>query len=201
MLEIPKNARSLRNLPEKMRGAVRRLDEIFWKELSGMRVGKMLFEVNPVGGTEKAAEVKEIAARLDVNLENVMYVGDSITDVSAFRLVRSAGGVTVSFNGNNYAIREAEVAVLSRNAIVTALLASIFSRYGKNSLLTVIREWGPSAFGKFDLDEPLKEYFFKVCEERFPKAESVNQRNMARLMRESSEFRKSVRGESIGQLG
>ena len=201
ILKIPKNARSLRNFPKKMQDTVRRLDEIFWKELSDMKVGKILLEVNPVGGSEKAAVVKEITARLDVSLENVMYVGDSITDVSAFQLVRSAEGVTVSFNGNNYAVREAEVAVLSRNAIVTALLASIFSRFGKTRLLTLIREWKPSALAKSDLDKPLKECFFKVCEERFPKVESVTQRNMARLMRESSEFRRSVRGESVGQLG
>jgi energy-converting hydrogenase A subunit R len=201
MLEIPKNARSLRNLPKKMQDTVQRLDEIFWKELSDMKVGKILLEVNPVGGSEKAAAVKEIAARVDVSLENVMYVGDSITDVSAFQLVRSAEGVTVSFNGNNYAVREAEVAVLSRNATVTALLANIFSRFGKTRLLTLIREWEPSALAKSDLDKTLKECLFKVFEERFPKVESVTQRNMARLMRESGEFRRSVRGESVGQLG
>jgi energy-converting hydrogenase A subunit R len=201
MLEIPKSARSIRNFPKKMQDTVRRLDKIFWKELSDMKVGKILLGVNPVGGSEKAAAVKEIAARLDVSLENVMYVGDSITDVSAFRLVRSAEGVTVSFNGNNYAVREAEVAVLSRNAIVTALLANIFGRFGKTRLLTLIKEWGSSALAKSDVDKPLKEYFFKVCVERFPKVESVTQRNMARLMLESSEFRKSVRGEAVGQLG
>jgi hypothetical protein len=41
----------------------------------------------------------------------------------------------------------------------------------------------------------------KVYEEEFPKVELVTRNNMARLMRESSEFRKNVRGESIGQLG
>jgi len=32
-----------------------------------------------------------------------MYVGDSITDAEAFRLMRDAGGLAVSFNGNGYA--------------------------------------------------------------------------------------------------
>jgi hypothetical protein len=41
----------------------------------------------------------------------------------------------------------------------------------------------------------------KVYEEEFPKVELVTRNNMARLMRESSEFRKNVRGESTGQLG
>ena len=46
-----------------------------------------------------------------MELEDVMYVGDSITDVEAFKLVRDNGGLTVSFNGNSYAVKNAEVAV------------------------------------------------------------------------------------------
>lgn len=201
MLEIPKKARSLSDFPKKMQDTLERLDEIFWKELSDMEVGRMLLEVNPVGGSEKAAAVTEIADRLDIGLQDVMYVGDSITDVSAFQLVRSAEGVTVSFNGNNYAVREAEFAVLSRSALVTALVASVFNRFGKARLLTLIREWQPSVLKKSDLDKPLKDRLFKACAEMFPRVESVTQRNMARLMRESSKFRKNVRGEAVGQLG
>ena len=45
------------------------------------------------------------------SLADVMYVGDSITDVEAFKLVRDNGGLSVSFNGNSYAVKNAEVAV------------------------------------------------------------------------------------------
>jgi len=201
MLEIPGSARSLEDFPKKLQDAVRRLDEIFWQELSNMKAGRRMLDINPVGGSEKAAAITEIAAEQDVSLDNVMYVGDSITDVSAFQLVRSAGGVTVSFNGNNYAVREAEIAVLSQNAIVTALLAKAFNRFGKSGLLTLTGQWKTSAIAKSDLDRPLTERYFKVFEEEFPKVELVTKRNMAGLIRESGEFRKSVRGESIGQLG
>lgn len=54
MLEIPRGAQSLRDLPEKTRGELERLDDIFWKGISNMNVGKMFLEVNPVGGSEKA---------------------------------------------------------------------------------------------------------------------------------------------------
>jgi energy-converting hydrogenase A subunit R len=201
MLEIPGNAQSLEDFPEKLRDTLRRLDEIFWDELPSMNASGTLLEVNPVGGSEKAAAITKIAAELDTGLDNVMYVGDSITDVSAFRLVRSAGGLTVSFNGNSYAVREAEVAVLSRSAGVTALLANAFSEFGKSGMLTLTEQRKPSAIAKSAIGRPLKEYFLKVGEKGFPRVELVTTRNMTRLMRESSEFRKSVRGESIGQLG
>lgn len=201
MLEIPRNARFLEDFPGKLQDAVQRLDEIFWEGLSNMEASRMMLEVNPVGGSEKAAAITEIASELDVSLDNVIYVGDSITDVSAFQLVRSAGGVTISFNGNNYAIREAEIAVLSRNAIVTALLANTFSKLGRNGLLTLTKQWKPSGLARLNVDRPLKEYSLKAYEEDFPRVEFVTKSNMARLMRESSEFRRNVRGESVGQLG
>jgi len=91
--------------------------------------------------------------------------------------------------------------VLSRNAIVTALLANTFNRFGKSGLLTLTRQWKPSALTGLSIDRPLKEYSLKVCDRDFPRVELVTKSNMARLMRESSEFRKNVRGESIGQLG
>jgi energy-converting hydrogenase A subunit R len=201
MLEVPKKARSLEDFPKKSQDTVRRLDEIFWKELSNMKASRTILEVNPVGGSEKAAAITEITSELDVSLDNVMYVGDSITDVSAFQLVRSAGGATVSFNGNNYAVREAEIAVLSRNAIVTAILANTFNRSGKSGLLTLTKQWSPSVLTKLSVNRSLKEYSLKVYAKEFPKVELVTMNNTPRLMKESSEFRKNVRGESIGQLG
>ena len=201
MLEIPGNARSLEDFPKKLQDAVQRLDEIFWEELSNMKASRTILKANPVGGSEKAAAITEITSELDVSLDNVMYVGDSITDVSAFQLVRSAGGVTISFNGNSYAVREAKIAVLSRNAIVTALLANAFNRFGESGLVTLTRQWKPSALTGLSVNRPLKEYCLKVFEKDTPRVELVTKSNMARLMRESSEFRKNVRGESIGQLG
>jgi len=201
MLKIPRGAGSLADLPKRMQDTVQRLDEIFWEEIPSMKIGRLVAEVNPVGGSEKAAEVKDIVTKLNRGLENVMYVGDSITDASAFQLVRGAGGLAVSFNGNNFAVREAEVAVLSRNAIVTAVLASIFSRFGKARLVTFIREWKPSTMEKAGLYEPLNECFTKTCSDEFPTIKLITGRNVAKLMQESTLFRKKVRGEAVGKLG
>jgi len=201
MLKIPKDARSLTDLPEEMQTVVHRLDEIFWKGISNMKVGRMLHEVNPIGGSEKAAAVKDIVAGLNGQLENVMYVGDSITDVQAFQFVRNAGGLAVSFNGNSYAVREAEVAVLAENAVVTAALASAFSRFGKARLLVLAKEWEPATLGKFSLQENLAKSFLGLSRNRLPQVKPVTKQNLAKLMRQSTEFRKTVRGEAIGRLG
>jgi len=199
--EIPKGAKSLSDLPKEHQNAVRRLDEIFWKELSQMSVGAMLREVNPVGGDEKAEAVQNIVNELKSSMQSVMYLGDSITDVSVFKLVREGGGLTVSFNGNNFAVREAEVAVLSENAVVTAVLADAFNRFGKVHVMNLIKGWNLSTIEKLGLYPPLKKCFLKLCRKKFPRVELVTAQNMEKLMRESTNFRKSVRGEAIGKLG
>ncbi len=199
--EIPEDAKSLEDFPRRLQQTVKRLDEIFWKDISSMKIGKTLREVNPVGGFEKAAAVNDMVAKSKADFRNVMYVGDSITDVEAFELVRDRGGLTVSFNGNNFAVREAEVAVLSANAIVTAVLADVFNRFGKARVMALIRGWNRSTVEKFGLFQPLKKCFLKLCRRKFPRVELVTSQNMEKLIRESSNFRKSVRGEAIGRLG
>ncbi|MEM4713077.1 MAG: HAD hydrolase family protein, partial [Candidatus Bathyarchaeia archaeon] len=121
IIEIPKGAKSLEDFQEGHRQVIQRLNEIFWDEIAKMEIGKIFGEVNPVGGREKAEAVKLIAEQLGVNLSDVVYVGDSITDVEAFKAVRRENGLTISFNGNEYAVREAEIAVMAENALVTAV--------------------------------------------------------------------------------
>jgi len=199
--EIPKGAESLKDFSKEHHDTVNKLDKIFWKELSQMHVGAMLREVNPVGGDEKAEAVQKIVAQLKSGMHNVMYVGDSITDVSVFRIVRKKGGLTVSFNGNAYAVREAEIAVLSENAIVTAVLTNAFSKFGKESIMKLVENWKSSTLDEFGLTPPLKKYFFKLHQKKLPRVEIVTSQNMEKLMKESTSFRKTVRGEAIGKLG
>jgi len=201
MPEIPKGAQSLNDFPKKMQQTMQRLDQIFWKEIDSMEIGEVLRQVDPIGGPEKAAAVKDIVTKSNASLQNVMYVGDSITDVEAFRLVRDKGGLTVSFNGNSFAVREAEIAVLSENAVVTAVLADVFNRFGKHKVMSLIREWKPSAIEKSGLHQPLKKCFLKFCRKKFPRIELVTAQNMRKLMQESNAFRKSVRGKAVGGLG
>ncbi len=201
MPEIPKNAKSIRDFLTQHQETIKRLDEIFWEEISKMEIGKIFGEVNPVGGYEKAEAVQSINARLRNRLSNVMYVGDSITDVSAFQLVRKEGGLTISFNGNEYAVRETEIAVLSENAVVTAVLAEAFNKFGKNGVFKLTKEWNHQAFQRYGVDLSLQEHVLKLYPRQLPQVEIITPDNKERLMKESSAFRKTVRGEAIGKLG
>jgi len=201
MIEIPEGAVSLNDFSARDQKTIGRLDEIFWKEIAETKSGRMLKEVNPVGGFEKAHAVNDIVEKIGSSLSNVMYVGDSITDVEPFRLVREKGGLTVSFNGNQYAVREAEVAVLSSNTIVTSILADAFCRFGKTHVLKLVEEWSHSALKRHGVDPALEKQIIELYPKALPQVETISPNNKERLMKESSAFRKTVRGEAIGRLG
>ncbi|MBA7485299.1 hypothetical protein ES707_20844 [subsurface metagenome] len=168
----------INNLSPQTKEAIDRLEEIFWKEIISMKSGKMLEEVNPVGGREKVNAIKDSLKKCNHSPQDAMYVGDSITDREALSFIRENGGLAVSFNGNRYAIEKTEVVCISGNTAPISVLADAFSRGGKGKVMELIENW----------------------KEKLPLLEVVSGNNRERLISLSEKFRKSVRGEA-GSLG
>lgn len=201
LIEIPPAAKALQDFSHADQATIRRLDEIFWSEIPKMSAGKLLTDVVTVGGEQKAEAVRNAVKRLGARLADVIYVGDSITDVEAFKLVRENGGLTVSFNGNSYAVKNSEVAVLSESNLVIAAVADLFFRLGKAQALKVIWDWCKSAVELSGVNLALLNQLFALYPRVLPQVQIVTSRNMEALAKESSEFRKKVRGVAIGGLG
>lgn len=187
-IEIPASAKTRADLDRDTIKTVERLDEIFWNEFPKMSAGKLIDDVNPIGGFEKANAVKKICEKTGIQLSEVMYVGDSITDVSAMKLVNDSGGIAISFNGNRYAIQSANVACISPNALILMELALVFNEAGKQAVLDVVIEWSE--------DSDIRSLYGKEIT-----LDIINSDNMQALILQSESFRKTIRGESIGRLG
>jgi energy-converting hydrogenase A subunit R len=127
---IPQGANSADDLTDEDRRTVFQYDEIFWETLPEMAIYRIIEDVNPVGGKEKAAAVLKILDHEEAELEDVVYVGDSITDIEAFRIVKAAGGLALSFNGNDWAVKEASFAVTALNALPIGWITKLFVEYG-----------------------------------------------------------------------
>jgi energy-converting hydrogenase A subunit R len=201
MMTIPPGAKSLEDFSSNDQETIERLDQIFWTEISAMQCSRIFSEVTTVGGEQKAQEIRNIAPRRQLQLSEMVYVGDSITDVQAFQLVREGGGLTVSFNGNNYAVKNAEVAVMSENNLVTAVLADVFLKQGKTQAFELAKNWTPENLKNNHVNPQLLDHFFALFPKALPKVQIVTAANMESLSKESSEFRKKVRGQAVGQLG
>jgi energy-converting hydrogenase A subunit R len=201
LIRIKPNAKSQRDLSKQDRDTIRRLDTIFQRKLAHTESEKMFQEVIPVGGMEKAESVKDIVRRVRCKPKDAMYVGDSITDVEAFKLAKNGGGLAVSFNGNRYAVENSQVAIMSESSLTTAVIADEFCRSGKNETLHLVENWNRETLNRRVIDESLLDLFFRTYPERLPKVKIITGQNMKALAKESTEFRKRVRGEVIGRLG
>jgi energy-converting hydrogenase A subunit R len=201
MIDIPKDTQSISQFSSKSRLTIKKLDNIFFEEIPKMTIGKMLDQIKPIGGEEKAESIRNITKRMDCKISSIMYVGDSITDIKALKLVKNGSGLTVSFNGNEYAVRNAEVAVLSNNSIIITVLADIFYHLGKKSVLELVQEWSYAALKKYCTDQSIIQSVINVFPATLPKVELVTQDNLDKLVEESSSFRRTVRGKAIGLLG
>jgi energy-converting hydrogenase A subunit R len=200
-IEVPPDATSLEDLSAKTQTTIKKLDVMFHKEIPRGESGKIYSEVTPVGGNKKAEAIQDVVNELNMTLADVMYVGDSITDEKALKLVRENGGLSVSFNGNRYAIRNAEIAVLSETSTVISIIAEVFVKFGKNQVLDLIKRWEhetleKSLTSRVAIDDLLKEHPSKL-----PKVEAITSENIDALSTESSKFRNKFRGKTIGSLG
>jgi energy-converting hydrogenase A subunit R len=201
MITIPPSANSVEDFSELDQQTVMQLDSIFWEKISRMGAGIIFRVVKPIGGREKAEAIKDVAQKTGTHLSDVLYVGDSITDIEAFKLVREADGLTVSFNGNAYAVRNAEVAIQSDNNVVTAVLANLFCKLAKPQVLQVLEKWSHETLKQAPIDKSIREKLCTLYPTVLPKVQIVTAENMEILVRESSAFRKRVRGEAVGRLG
>lgn len=201
LFEIPTDTNDLSDFSTKDRKVIYRLDEIFWRKMPQMSINKIFSDVNPIGGKEKAFAIKDGITRENILLKNVIYVGDSITDVEAFKLVKNNNGLTVAFNGNDYAIKNAEVAVISRTSLVIAIIVDVFSKFGKQKVMNLVKSWNWETLDKTGINQNLLRSFAKACNQQLPVAKIVSYNNIETIIKESVNFRKKIRGESIGKLG
>ena len=117
-----------------------------------------------------------------------MYVGDSITDAPPLEAVRAWGGVSLSFNGNGYALAAAEFAAASPDADVAARLARAFAGGGREAVEAAVRAW-PKPVGGEKPTGVARARVGLIAEE--PEA----------LAEASAALRRSVRGERVARLG
>lgn len=91
------------------------LDDLFWERLKQTGIGELFSKIEVMGGRRKVKAVEKFARDNDQFLEEVIVVGDSITDFQMLRAVEAAGGLAIVFNGNQYALPHGTVAVASLN--------------------------------------------------------------------------------------
>ena len=185
------------------------LYDIFFNQIPQLQISKMIDDTKTVGGKGKEIAVRDIVEKLDLDFssgDKIIYAGDSITDVEPLEYAKNHGGLAVSFNGNEYPLNVANIAVVSENAVATSIIIDLYSRFDRDYVFDFIRtydERGPDdAFGDFEVDYTLIEEFEKAFNNKeAPIMAIINEENREYLLLKSKEMRNSIRCKDIGGLG
>ena len=91
----------------------KRLDLFYWKELPKTNLGRLVQQVQPVGGQRKVEALRHFADAQKQPFPNWVVVGDSITDFKMLQAIDQAGGLAIAFNANEYALPYATIGLAS----------------------------------------------------------------------------------------
>ena len=181
------------------------LNEIFFEKIPKMDVSKLSDDVICVGGIEKQNAVEDILSKTNCDEKGVMYVGDSHTDAEPLRFTKKNNGIAISFNGNEIAIKEAEIAIISEDTIATSLLIDLHSKFNKDYVLEFVKSYSKDpkrAFESFRIGFSLIDKFNEIFKDKdLPVIEIINEDNIDNILSKSIKMRKNIRGASIGSLG
>lgn len=190
---------------------VNRLDEFFFHQLPSL--GFDIFSTRVIGGERKAEAIRAIAEKKGISIQDIIAVGDSITDYKMLNEVAINGGVAIVFNGNEYAVPYANVGLASIDIRFLALLCEAFARGSKGAVMELVTRWEDNRglFEKDPFDIPgsyvttdLKEFILNTKGELpfpyFHNLERVNEERKEEIIRIHKKFRVQVR-EDAGKLG
>lgn len=180
-------------LPSEEKETLNLLQEIFFKEIGQMETRILMEKVCPVGGKEKERAIKTTLKKTGKMPQDAVYIGDSITDREALSFLKKEKGGSISFNGNVYALKEAEFSCISSHAYPLLPLMREFEKRGRDALLRIALLWPDSL-----PEEERKKVKLFAPESIFSR---ITDESFSSLLKKSETMRKKLRGEKIGALG
>ena len=181
-------------------------DDIFFKQITKMQIYEKIKEIDVVGGEGKKSAIEKIIKRDGIDVNQMLYIGDSITDVEPLEFAKNNDGISISFNGNEYPLNAAEIAIVSKSAIATAVVANVYADNDKKTVLKFIKDYNNSndnekLFDDYKINEDIKKEFFSIFDEDYPIIQIITDENYDDLLTKSKAMRNNIRGEDIGGLG
>lgn len=167
------------------------LDDIFLNRLSGTAAADMISNTVSVGANEKAYALLDIRKSTQVDLDGTIYVGGDIIDYQVMDLVKDGNGLSLSFNGSEFAVHGANVAVLSKDCTVVAVLAAEFYSTGIQGVFDLVDNWNRDYLKNADCpDRNLMDRMLALNPRKLPEVYRITHGNVGDVAAKSNAFRK-----------
>ncbi len=174
------------------------LDEFFFGTLQESRLGEIFNEVTVCGGARKVDAMMKFAGNSD--LRSAVAVGDSITDFKMLETIKEKGGLAVAFNGNEYSIPYADIALATVDQRFLLPILTAFNESGREGAIEAARRLGGATF-----EEILKELPQSIANAipegiKPPAYHIIKESDTNEIIKIHNEYRTLVRG-AAGKLG
>lgn len=172
------------------------LNNFYWGSLEKMGY-KTLEVVKVVGGKRKVEAAQKFAQEIGVNFSDIAYVGDSITDDLMHAKLSSEGGLPIAINGNNYALRNASVAVATEDMRKLRPILNAWQMGGLEQVRRFVQLHGTIS-SRTKEGTPISENGSSV---HYDLIDSSDQESFRKVLGIHKESRKLVRGAATARLG
>lgn len=167
------------------------LDAVFQDRIPEMDVAESLKGVGSVGSNEKAYALLEIRRKTGIGFESTAYVGGDASDYQAMDLVRDSSGLSLSFNGGEYAVRGCNVAVMSPDATPAAVLAAEFYSEGIEAVYEMVDNWDRERLESRPCsDRHLMDAMLRTFPKKLPAVARVGRGNVDEIVEKSEAYRR-----------
>lgn len=197
-LRIPKVEYEL-NVPMEVDQAdikiIKTLDQIIHERIPELNAMSLMESVAPVTSHKKAYRLLDIRRQTNIDLDSTFYIGGDNTDFQALDLVRDSGGVAVSFNGTDFAVRGSTIAILSKDSTVGAVFAEQFFSLGIEAVLDLARNWDRKYLKEAEFpDRNLVDRMLAAHPRKLPEVYIVDRKNVDEVAARSAAYRKKLLG-------
>lgn len=172
------------------------LDKLYWEELPSTGY-QTLGAVKVIGGKRKIEASQRFAQELGVSLSDIPYVGDSITDDALHLMLSQEEGLPIAINGNNYALRNARVAIATKDMRHIRPVLDAWQSGGFEQVQRFIR-LNIASSPRSKEEAPIAE---NLSGAHYDLVKPSDQIGFRRILNTHREYRRLVRGAATARLG
>lgn len=174
---------------------IRYLDTVFPGKISDAGAMGLMESTDAMTSHRKAYRMLDIRRLTAIDLDSTMYIGSSATDFQPMNLVYEAGGLSMAFNGEEFAVRGSNIAVLSEDTTTASIFASVFADKGSLTAYETAENWSRDYLRKMDFpDQNLLDTFLREHGDALPEVYAIDESNVDEVSKRSDLFRKNVLG-------
>ena len=144
-----------------------------------------------VSSSDEALALLEIIRKTGIGTDETAVIGCRASDYETMDLVKDSSGLAISFNGDEYAVRGSNIAVIGDHPITAAVLVNEFYNGGIESVFEMADGWSREYLEKHSCcDRNLMNRFLETFPKKLPKVYRVTKKNASDVINESAASRR-----------